>query len=155
MPYAAGTVRDTVARGNITRPDRTRALTLCVLATTEAGTRAALRAAGVLGAGLDPLVLLFVPRPVPYQEPLEAPSASSAVATRRLRALAEQSALNVQLRVCLCRPDGASLATVFPREATVLVGGSSRRWLPTREQRLARRLTADGRRVLFIDSRRA
>jgi hypothetical protein len=73
---------------------------------------------------------------------------------RRVRALAEEAGIDV--RVSCASPDRAEgLEPLLPRRATVLVCGTTRRWWPTRAQRLARHLTERGHHVIFIDARPA
>lgn len=129
-----------------------RALQLCVFATTDRGTAAALKAARDLSIGLNPRVTLLVPVPVPYPQPIDSPATSVAFVTGHYRALAEEAHVDVLVRVFVCRPESADLQGSVPPNATVLVGGTARRWWHTREQRLARRLTARGHRVLLVDA---
>ena len=126
-------------------------LALSVIATTEAGTRAALFAADDLGFGLAPRIILWVPHVVPYAQPLDHPADDVTFTAARFRTLAEEIAADVFVRVCVCRSDAAGLEAVLPRGAVVLVGGARRRWWQTREQRLAERLAAHGYSVLYID----
>jgi hypothetical protein len=130
----------------------TAGLALSVVATTEAGTRAALLAADDLGVGLVPHIVLWVPHVVPYAQPLDHPADDVTFTATRFRTLAEEIAADVFVRVCVCRSDAAGLEAILPRDDVVLVGGASRRWWQTREQRLAQRLAAHGYSVLYIDA---
>ena len=133
-------------------------LSVYVLATTDAGTRAALASAGTCARGLRARVALLVPHVVPYAQALEHPADPSAFAGERYREAAAALGLDVTIRVCVCRSEEA-VAALLPRDAIVLIGGATRpRWLghlgwKTREQRLARRIECGGRRVLFVDRR--
>ena len=143
-------VLDTISRTK--DPLRNRGLQLWVMATTDAGIRSALAAARDLSKGLSPQVVLLVPHVIPYPQPLDAPAVAIAFTERRARALAEEAGIDVRVSVCLTRTGAEGLEPLLPRHATVLVGGSARRWWPTPAQRLASRLTERGHRVLFIDT---
>ena len=125
-------------------------LAVYVVATTIGGTRAALEAARTFAAGVDVRIILLVPQVVPYPQSVDHPADSVAFTRERFRHLAESLAVDVLVRVCLCRSHSAALAPVVPRDAIVLVGGRCRRWWPTREQRVADALTGAGRQVLFV-----
>ena len=127
-------------------------LALSIVATTDAGTRAALTVADDLSAELDPHIVLWVPHVVPYQQSLEYPAADVSFTAARFRTLAEEARAAVFVHVCVCRPGAAGLETILPFNAMILVGGIGGRWRPTREQRLAQRLTDYGHCVLFIDA---
>ena len=131
---------------------RTRGLQLWVMATTDAGIRSALSAARDLSKGLSPEVVLLVPHVIPYPQALDAPPIVFAFTERRVRALAEESGIDVRVSVCLTRTGPEGLEPLLPRHATVLVGGAARRWWPTRAQRLATRLTECGHHVIFINT---
>ena len=125
---------------------------LCVIATTDTGTRLALTTARDLSQGLNLRVVLLVPHIVPHALPLEHPADPVTFTEARFRRLAEDTGTDILVRVCICRPETASLEAMLPRQATVLIGGTYRRWWRSQEQRLARRLTTLGHRVLFIDA---
>lgn len=127
-------------------------LSVYVLATSASGTRAALRAASSYARGLDACIVLLVPHVVPYAQALEHPADSVDFVADRFRELAVEIGVDVSIRVCLCRPQSAALAPLIPRDGAILIGGRTRRWWPTHEQRLARTLMKTGRRVLFVPS---
>jgi hypothetical protein len=128
----------------------TGASSIYVVATTLEGTRAAIAAASAVAEGSGTGAVLFVPWVVPYVEPLDRPSDSVAFGVRNFRRLAEESGIPVTVRVCLCRSSSAAIAAMLPGDSVVVVGGPSRQWWPSREQRLAARLSRSGRRVLFV-----
>jgi hypothetical protein len=141
---AAGDSRTPVA------PECRAPFDLYVLATSKRGTRAALQSAGAFARGLDATIVLLVPHVVPYAQTLEHPADSVQFVADRCRALACELGVDVTVRVCLCRPQSAALTPLVPSDAAILIGGRTRRWWPTREQRLARTLMETGRRVLFV-----
>jgi len=134
--------------------ERRAPLNLYILATSTRGTRAALQSAGACARGLDAQIVLLVPHVVPYAQTLEHPADSVKVVANRYRSLACELGVDVTVRVCLCRPHSAALTPLVPGDAAVLIGGRTRHWWPTREQRLARRLMESGRHVLFVPARR-
>jgi len=114
------------------------------------GTRAALAAADAHAQGLGARIVLLVPQVVPYAQTLEHPADSVTFAADRFRALVDELRSDVTIRVGLCRPQDATLEALIPRDAVVLVGGRTRRWWPTPEQRAAAALTRAGHGVLFV-----
>jgi hypothetical protein len=133
-------------------PIEDRALVVQVLATSLGGTSAALGAAHSLGLDLDldVQVVLWVPLVVPYPLPLEHPTIPPTIVGERFRKLAEDSGMNVVIRVCLCRPHSVALTSMLSRDAVILIGGRTRRWWPTPEQRVAASLAREGYRALFV-----
>ena len=127
-------------------------LAVYVLATSADGTRAALMAAGAHARDLEARIVLLVPHVVPYAQALEHPADSVGFVADRFRTLAVELDVEVTIQVCLCRPEHAALAPLIPQDAVILVGGRTRRWWSTREQRLAGTLTRTGRRVLFVQT---
>jgi hypothetical protein len=120
-----------------------------VLATSEPGTRAALRAAKRYAAGLDARVVIVAPLVVPYPADVEDSEHPAAVRAEWLRRTADALGLNAHVVSVICR-SYRDTPKALPREALVLVGGVARRWWRTREQRLAARLTKAGCRALFV-----
>jgi len=125
-------------------------LNVQVVATSASGTRAALRAAQAMAAGLDARIVVVVPQVVHYREPLDHPTVSPDFVGDRFRAVAEELAMEVEIRVCVCRSKTAALVSALPRDAVVLVGGKTRRWWPTAEQRLTAALVSRGYRALLV-----
>jgi hypothetical protein len=123
-----------------------------VIATTDAGTRAALEATRQWAIGLNAEVVLLVPFVIPYAEPLDAANGAVTFVANRYRLLAETIGIDILVRVCVCRPHSAELMPLLPPGAIVLIGGATRRWWPTREERLATRLGRSGYRALLVGS---
>jgi hypothetical protein len=125
-------------------------LQVFVIATTDRGTRAALRAAQSFAAGFSSNITLVIPHIVPYRQPLDRPFIPVAFTVARFQTLTADLDADLSLRICICRPGDVHLESVLPANGIVLVGGVRRAWWPSREQRLADRITARGRRVLFV-----
>jgi hypothetical protein len=122
-----------------------------VVATTPSGTRAALAATATFGAGLATRTTLLVPYVVPYVQESDPPAELLAFALDRFRRLAREIGEQIEVQICVCRPHDATLAPLLSRDTTVLVGGKSRRYWPTRAQRLAADLAQNHYPVLFVE----
>src|SRR5262245_13297581 len=73
-------------------------MSLSIVATTDAGTCAALAAARALGAGLDPHVVLLVRHVVPHLQPLDHRAGAVALLEDRFRRLAEEAGTHAIVR---------------------------------------------------------
>jgi hypothetical protein len=131
-----------------------RSLKVQVVATSFGGTRAALATAQTLAAGLDARVVVFVPYVMPYGEVLDHPTIKPSFIGDRFARLADELSFEVEVRVCVCRSWPEALATELSHDAVIVIGGASRRWWPTCEQRLAASLVRDGYNALFVAERR-
>ena len=150
IEMATAPARARVSASTVDPAALTGASSVYVVATTLEGTRAALATARAVAEGSGAAAVLFVPWVVPYAEPLDRPTDSVAFGVRNFRRLAEESGTPVTVRVCLCRSCSAAIAAILPGDGVVVVGGPSRQWWPSREQRLAARLSRSGHRVLFV-----
>src|SRR5262245_31808723 len=85
----------------------------------------------------------------PMTSPGGAPDDLAQLFTREIRPLAQGSSARIDVLPCICR-QLLDVAQLLPVTATVIIAGPSRRWWPTREQRLAHDLQRLGHRVMFI-----
>ena len=113
-----------------------------VLATTPEGTRAALRAARPLVS--EDAVVVVIP-----STQAEAVQRGEAM-VRQCRSIANELEQPIHVRICICRTV-ASAAEIVPPGATLVIGGATRRWWPTREERVAARVRRTGRDVVFAN----
>jgi len=120
-----------------------------VVATTLSGTRAAMRAAAALAKGVESRVHVIAARQVSADSSSDQQSASARAFAQEIMQWPETRSARVNVLPCLCRrlSDVAQLLT--PR-SVVVIGGRSRWWWASREQRLADTLTAEGYQVLFV-----
>ena len=125
---------------------------LQVVATTEEGTRRALAEATRLANGSHVSVLLLVPHVVSFLEPA-GNAAEAAEITAQYRALASDAGVNARVRLCVCRRLDDVFRWMLGPHAQVVIGGLHRWWWPTAAERIARRLTRQGHRVVFARSR--
>jgi hypothetical protein len=137
------------------RQDSEDGLRVQVVATSPAGTRAALRTAGRLATGLHARISLLFAQVVPRQLPVTCPPVDPGHTERRLLALVNEAALDAEevvIQIYHCRDRCECLRCVLRPGCLVVLGG--RHWLwPTRERKLAARLRTMGHEVVFVDER--
>ncbi|HSB15071.1 MAG TPA: hypothetical protein VLE22_11475 [Bryobacteraceae bacterium] len=125
-----------------------RELRVNVVFTDLAETLLALRAAARLAADLRAHIVVVVPQVVPYPAPIEAPPISTAFLVHRFRTVADDMAIDLHVRVYICRDRRTVLAVALGPQSLVVIAGR-RSWWPTREQRLAAELAHLGHDVVF------
>jgi hypothetical protein len=129
-----------------------RCLELTVLFTGLTNTLRALDKAAELAHDLNAHIRLVVPQVVPYPLALESPPVLLEFNKNRFRALAQVQRLATCVEIFLCRDAEALLDEILPAHSTVVIGGR-RRWWPTAEERLARRLHKQGHETIFACER--
>jgi hypothetical protein len=114
-------------------------------------TLAALAVVSRLGLSLEvrPRVLIFCDLPTTL--PLEIRFVPAGFFEEKIRALTRESSVGFSVQQCICRNLGESLRGLLHPHSLVVIAGR-KRWWPTREQRLAGRLTKDGHHVLFVNA---
>jgi hypothetical protein len=130
--------------------EREPALNISVLFTSTEATIAALRQAGALASRLLGRITLVVPQVVPYPLPLESPPVLLEFSERRFRTIAEESPVETMVHIYLCRDSLETLLTVLQPHSLVVVG-SRKRWWPTSEKRLAKKLRGAGHEVVLAE----
>ena len=139
---------------SVNRPPRlepaetTSKLNVIVIFTSVDATLQALKQAGKLAHQLNGRIMLVAPQVVPYPLPLTSPPVLLDWNERRLRVIADQSEVETIVRIYLCRDRWQALEQALRPHSVVVVGGR-KRWWPTRESRLARRLRHAGHEVIF------
>jgi hypothetical protein len=126
-------------------------LNLDVVFTSVEPTLAALKTAGALARRLNARITLVVPQIVPYPLLLKTPPVLIEFNERRFRIIASQCPVAVTVRIYLCRDTAETLAGVLKPDSVVVLGGR-RRWWPTAEKRLARKLRRVGHKVIFTET---
>ena len=142
------------ATGQPSRPPVEKAdqrLNIAVVFTSVESTLAALKEAGALASSLGARITLLVPQVVPYPLPLETPPVLIEFNERRFRVIASQSPVETNVRIYLCRDGLATLTNVLSPGSIVVIGGK-KRWWPTREKKLARKLRRAGHEVVFKET---
>ncbi len=117
--------------------------------TDTALARASLQRAALLSAGLLVSVTLVAVHVVPFPADFHCPSSEHAFLVNELMGLAAESPLPVSPQVVLARSRDEGFRYALPPESTVLVGTYRHLWR-TGEERLARRLAADGHNVALL-----
>src|SRR5262249_42917595 len=119
-------------------------LNISVVFTSIASTLAALREAGKLASSLGARITLMVTQVVPYPLPLESPPVLVDFSENRFRVIANESLVETNVQIYLCRDRFQALASALKRGSIVVLGGIKRTWWPTRDQALARDLRRAG-----------
>ena len=142
------------AGGHAERPETGQAnvrLDVGVVFTSTDATIAALKRATALATRLSARIILVVPQIVPYPLPLNSPPVLIDFNERRFRAIARESPVETIVRVYLCRDRLETLVMALKPRSLVVVGGR-KRWWPTAEERLARKLRHAGHEVIFTET---
>lgn len=124
---------------------------LHVIATSCTGTVSALKAAQQIADKRRARVVLLIPRVVSFTLSLDQPDEDPAAIAESYRTIVDQADVEASVRVCFCREPRDVFGRLLIDSADVVVGGQRGRWFPSREERLVRRLTADGHHVTFAD----
>jgi hypothetical protein len=125
-------------------------LNIIVVSTSVDTTVTALKRAGTLAESLGARITLVVPQVVPYPLPLTSPPVLLDFQERRFREIASETPADIQVRLYLCRDAVDTLKNVLRPHSLIILGGR-RRWWPTREKSLARKLRRAGHEVIFIE----
>ena len=112
-------------------------------------TRALLRKAATMTAGLQARISLVAVHSVPFPADFRCQASTHAFLVEQLTALAADCPLPVNSQVVLARSREEGFRYALPRESTVLVGSYRHLWR-TSEERLARMLVADGHKVALL-----
>jgi hypothetical protein len=124
-------------------------LPVTVVSTTIPATLKALQVAGELAHELGARISILVPVVVPYPLPLDRPPVDPKFTLRHFRTVCVDGSVKTRIDVRLCRDAVAAIEQALNPQSLVLIGGQQRLW-PTREHRLAKRLTRAGHHVIFV-----
>ena len=131
-------------------------LDLKVVFTDLRNTSAALQTARAMARGLGARITLMVAQVVPYPLPLAEPDVPPEFTGRLLESMAAKNDddADTAVEIYLCRDRCETIRQALPPQSLVIIGARRRlwhpSWLPSWEQRLARMLRCDGRRVLVV-----
>jgi len=136
-------------------PDKTQEteprLNISVVFTTIEATLEALKRAGDLASRLCGQITLLVPQVVPFPLPLTSPPVLLDWSERRFHVIARESPVETSVKLYLCRDREETLIRVLTPQSLIVMGGR-RRWWPTAETRLARKLRHAGHEVIFTET---
>jgi hypothetical protein len=124
---------------------------LSVVFTSFDATIAALKMAAALASGLSARITLVVPQVVPYPLALENPQVLLEFTHERLGVVATDIPVETTVRTYLCRDRLVTLSAVL-KPGSIVVIGARKKWLPTREKTLARRLRRFGHDVILTET---
>jgi hypothetical protein len=128
-----------------------RKLNIAVVFTSVGSTLAALKEAGALASSLDARIRLLVPQVVAYPLPLESPPVLVEFNEHRFRVIARESLVETTVQVYLCRDRMELLLHMLSPNTLVVIGGR-KRWWPTTEKLMARRLRQAGHKAILIET---
>ena len=128
-----------------------RRIELSVIFTSFDATIVALKMAAALASGLRARITLVVPQVVPYPLPLENPPLVLEFTQKRLGEVASDIPVETTIRHYLCRDRLVTLSAVL-KPGSIVVIGSHKKWSPTREKILARRLRRFGHDVILTET---
>jgi hypothetical protein len=128
--------------------ERDPSLNISVLFTSVEATLAALKRAGELAHSLGVRLTLLVPQIVPFPLPLESPPVLLDWNEHRFSVIAQKSPVETTVRIYLCRDRMETLESVLSPHSIVVVG-ARKRWWPTAEERMARKLRRAGHEVIL------
>jgi|ERR1035441_5017516 hypothetical protein len=134
----------------IEQPERP--LDLVVPYTNPALTVRALAAATELARGVEAAVTLMAVYVLPYPSPLECQDGIRKRLEAELTAVARTSPVAIRVKLVFARDRTDAYLGLLRRQSLVVIGTKDR-WWRTREERLARRLTAAGHSVAVIKVR--
>jgi hypothetical protein len=140
--------------GRPTRPigeEADQKLNIAVVFTSVESTLAALKEAGNLANSLGARITLVVPQVVPYPLPLETPPVLVEFNEHRFRVIASESLVETGVQIYLCRDRLEMLLAKLSPNSLVVIGGR-KKWWPTTEKLMARRLRQAGHKVIFIET---
>src|SRR5262249_8624965 len=113
-------------------------------------TRSALKYAASLAMDLDVRLRLIELHVVPYGVPLDSPRVDPRYLARRLRQLAQESALPISAEVIYARDWEQGLRRSLAPGSLILMA-MKRSWWPTKDKRLAERLRKQGHQVMWVE----
>jgi hypothetical protein len=126
-------------------------LNIAVVFTTVEATLAALRKAGGLANRLGARITLMVPQVIPFPLPLKSPPVLIDWNERRFRVIAQESLVDTTVHLYLCRDRTVAVLNALDPHSMVVMGGP-KRWWPTPESRLARKLRHAGHEVILVET---
>jgi hypothetical protein len=119
-----------------------------VVFTDFEGTKAALKVAANLTAGLAADIDLIVPQVVPFPLSLANPAIPPGFTLRQLRQLAAAANVHANIYMYLCRDRFQTLLQVLEPHSIVIFG-RRKRWFPPKMDRLATALRRNGHQVIL------
>jgi len=126
-------------------------LPVFVIFTSMNWTLKALEKARQLAKPLQSEVVIFVIQTVPYSLPLEEPPGPFEFIVRRLQEMVDGFPEKTRISAYLCRDPMQALKRALTPKCPVVMG-VRKRWWPTRDERLARKLRSAGYDVILVET---
>ena len=131
--------------------DPERRLEIAILLTSYPATAAAINCAATLLHGLNGRISLLDIKTIPHQLSLDNPPISAEFTKQRIFELASMSSVETTGYVYFCRSQLDALTSIL-KPGSLIVIGCQRRWWPTWEAKLARKLRNAGFQVIVHES---
>jgi hypothetical protein len=125
-------------------------LPVFVIFTSINRTLKALEKANQLAKPLQTGIVILAIQMVPYSLPLDEPPVPFEFVVRRLEEMADQFPEKTKISAYLCRDPMEALKSVLKHNCPVVMG-IRKRWWPTRDERLARKLRHAGYDVILVE----
>jgi hypothetical protein len=109
----------------------------------------ALEEASRLAKSLESEIEIVAPQTVPFELPLDNPRVSFAFLVRQLEEMAAQFPVHIKISPYFCRDLPEALKRILNRNCPVVMG-VRKRWWPTRDERVARKLRRVGYNVILV-----
>ena len=126
-------------------------LPVFVIFTTTDRTLKALAKAGQLASSLQTRIEIIAVQAVPFMLPLDEPPVPFEFVVRRLKEVTENFPVQLSISAYLCRDPLEALKCVLDRNCPVVMG-IHKRWLPTRDEILARKLCHAGYNLISVEA---
>ena len=124
-------------------------LSIVVPYTTPELTKAALKHAASLSAGLNPTIRLIDAQVVPVQRPLNEPPVNREFSVKRLREIAEDAGMPVQVEIIYTRDRMECFRRKVEQGSLIVTTAGTPLW-PSAEKKLARSLLKAGYDVVLV-----
>jgi hypothetical protein len=125
-------------------------LEVALLFTSPEATVSALERTAALLRGLNARINLVAVQTVPYRLAVNNPPISISFNEQRLEDIASESPIETTAHLYICRCPLETLTSVLQPGSTLVVG-TRKRWWPTWERKLARKLESAGLRILLLE----
>jgi hypothetical protein len=126
-------------------------LPVSVVFTSTNRTLIALEKASQLAKPLKSWIEILIVQTVPFVLPLDDAPVPFEFLARRLEEMAARFPVQIKISGYLCRDQLEALKRVLNRNHPVLMG-VRKRWWPTRDERVARRLQREGYNVILVET---
>jgi hypothetical protein len=125
-------------------------VSVVVLFTSTRRTLKALEKAEGLAKSLGARILVVAAQIVPFPAPLDQPPVSFEFVIRQFQ-MAVQNKEEIKVSAFVCRDQFEAYKCILNRNSPIVIG-IKKRWWPTREKRLARKLRSSGYQIIPVET---